>query len=242
MQSIQTASSRPTFLSTDVAMVERTTKHLIVFDIDDTLTRSMSIDEELFVRAITEVLGIENINSDWSTYRNVTDSGVIEEITGGDVGKVAAVRDRFVTLLTSKSRTEPFREVPGAKRMLKTLRHHAGFECALATGAWRESALIKLHSAELGIDGLPLATCGDSPRREEIVQMALERAQAQYHLPPETPVTLVGDRPWDLQTATSLQLHFVGVGQKSGAEQAIGDFTDVDGFLELAVRAPARSY
>ena len=210
-------------------------KRLVVFDIDDTLTRSMSIDERLFVRATKEALGIENINPDWSTYRNVTDSGIIEEIVEDHEcnGDVTAVRDRFMALLRSESQAKPFQEVPGARRMLQTLRQHPDFECALATGAWRESALIKLRSAGFEIDGLPLATCDDSPQRKEIVQVAIERAGSQYHLSPDTPVTLIGDRLWDLQTATTLQLHFVGVGQKSGAKHAVEDFTDVDSFLKL---------
>ncbi|MEK0325690.1 MAG: hypothetical protein QQN63_08295, partial [Nitrosopumilus sp.] len=66
-----------------------------------------------------------------------------------------------------------------------------------------------------------------------IVQVAIEHAGSQYHLFPDTPVTLIGDRLWDLQTATTLQLHFVGVGQKSGAKHAVEDFTDVDSFLKL---------
>jgi len=96
--------------------------------------------------------------------------------------------------------------------MLSVLREHPDFECALASGAWRESVLLKTRSAGLVIEGLPLATSDDSSQREEIVQMSIERAQSQYHLPADTLVTLVGDGPWDFQVATNLKHHFVGIG------------------------------
>ena len=218
-------------------------KRLIVFDVDDTLTRTMSVDEVLFVRAAQEVLEVENINTDWSAYRNVTDAGIIAEIIKRHGGEVDSVRDRFVTLLRAECRVAPdkFREVPGAKRMLSKLRQDPKFECSLATGAWRESALIKLRHAGLEIDGVPLATCDDSPQREEIVRVSIERARTQYHLPSDTLVTLVGDAPWDVQVATNLGYHFVGIGRQRlgecGAKHVIEDFTDVDRFLELVAQA-----
>ncbi len=119
--------------------------------------------------------------------------------------------------------------------MLLVLREHPDFECAVATGSWRESALLKIRSAGLVIEGLPLATCDDSSEREQITQVSIERAQSQYHFPPDTPVTLVGDAPWDVQVATNLQLHFVGIGGQRllecGAKHVIEDFTGVEGFL-----------
>ncbi len=119
--------------------------------------------------------------------------------------------------------------------MLSLLRGHPDFEYSVATGSWRESALLKIRSAGLVVEAL--ATCDDSPQREQIVQMSIERAQSQYHLPVSTPVTLVGDAPWDVQVANSLHFHFVGIGGQRllecGAKHVIEDFTDVDRFLEL---------
>ena len=63
------------------------------------------------------------------------------------------------------------------------------------------------------------------------------------NLPPDTPVTLVGDGPWDVQVATTLGHHFVGIGSdrqrllECGAKHVLEDFTDVEGFLELVVRS-----
>ena len=227
-------------------------KHLVVFDLDGTLAATREPDGELFVRAVYEVIGIKGIDTDWSVYRHATDSGILAEIIEGYKDRparsqeVRAVQNRFVTLLKAESSTAPskFREVPGAGRMLSILRQHANFEYAVATGSWRETALIKLRAVGLDIDGLPLATCDDSVRREGIVQSAIEKATAQYNLPNPLKVTSVGDGVWDVQTATRLGLPFIGIAsgsqatrlRRAGAEHVIEDFTDLEGFLDLLSR------
>jgi len=219
-------------------------KRLVVFDLDGTLTLTREPDERLFAQSIKEVLGIKSINTDWTSYRNVTDIGVVAELIErhGLQQTVQSVQDRFIALLRSELDVTPgkCREVPGAARMLSVLREHPDFECSVASGAWRESVLLKTRSAGLVIEGLPLATCDDSPQREQIVQMSIERARSQYNLPSDTPVTLVGDAPWDVQVATKLQLHFVGIGGQRllefGAKHVIEDFTDVERFLELVAQ------
>ncbi len=218
-------------------------KRLVVFDLDGTLTLTGNFDGELFVQALKEALGIENVNADWTTYRSVTDAGVTAEIIerNGLGQTVQSVQDHFLALLRSKLAETPCREVPGAIEMLALLHEHPDFEYSVATGSWRESALLKMRSAGLAIEGLPMATCDDFPQRERITRKSIERACSQYHFPPDTPVTLVGDAPWDVQVATNLQLHFVGIGGQSllecGAKHVIEDFTDVDRFLELVVQS-----
>ena len=53
---------------------------LAVFDIDGTLVQSLAVDEACFVRAFAEVLGIEDIDTDWAHYDHVTDDGVTNQI------------------------------------------------------------------------------------------------------------------------------------------------------------------
>ena len=40
--------------------------HLVMFDIDGTLTETMKVDEECFVRSFEDVFGFVNIDTDWS--------------------------------------------------------------------------------------------------------------------------------------------------------------------------------
>ena len=42
--------------------------HLVMFDIDGTLTETMKVDEECFVRSFKDVFGFADINTDWSHY------------------------------------------------------------------------------------------------------------------------------------------------------------------------------
>ena len=218
-------------------------KRLVVFDVDGTLTLTAHSHDEVFVQGVRDALGIENIHTDWTTYRTVTDAGVAAEIIerNGLRGTVQSVHDHVIALLESDLAKTPCREVPGATRVLSVLREHSDFECAIASGAWCKSVLLKTRSAGLVIEDLPLATSDDSSQREEIVQMSIERAQAQYRLSTDTPVTLVGDGVWDFQVAAHLGHHFVGIGGQRllecGAKHVIDDFTDVDGFLELVVQA-----
>ena len=53
--------------------------HLVMFDIDGTLIESYDIDEQCFLAAIDEVLGIQ-IDSRWERYPHVTDAGILDEI------------------------------------------------------------------------------------------------------------------------------------------------------------------
>ena len=53
--------------------------HLIIFDIDGTLTETMKIDEECFVRSFKEVFGFADIDTDWSHYPHTTDSSIFHE-------------------------------------------------------------------------------------------------------------------------------------------------------------------
>lgn len=224
-------------------------KRLIVFDVDGTLTLTMELDAELYVEAVKQVLGVDGVSTDWSTYENITDAGVTAELIGRHFDRPAerpeihAVRDRFVALMTSTLANSPgrCRSLPGASQILSTLRAHPRFECAVATGAWRASALLKLRCAGLTITGLPIATADDSPEREGILTTALTRAQEAYGRRAWTDVVLVGDGVWDLRAANAVGWRFLGVGRgahalslrQAGARRVIEDFTDVERVLTL---------
>lgn len=47
---------------------------LVIFDIDGTLTATMKADEECLVRALAEVCGFGEVDTDWSRYKHVETS------------------------------------------------------------------------------------------------------------------------------------------------------------------------
>lgn len=52
--------------------------HLVMFDIDGTLTETIKVDEECFVRSLEQVFGFTDIDADWSHYAYATDSGILQ--------------------------------------------------------------------------------------------------------------------------------------------------------------------
>jgi len=61
---------------------------LVMFDIDGTLTETMKVDEECLVRSFVEVFGFTDIETDWSHYPHVTDSGIFHEVYAPFAGTV----------------------------------------------------------------------------------------------------------------------------------------------------------
>ncbi|MCY3773279.1 MAG: hypothetical protein OXG98_14835 [Gemmatimonadetes bacterium] len=60
--------------------METTTKIAAIFDIDGTLVESSGFEDELYVAAVRDVLGNVCIRERWSTYRHVTDTGILRQI------------------------------------------------------------------------------------------------------------------------------------------------------------------
>jgi hypothetical protein len=55
--------------------------HLILFDIDGTLTRTCAADSACFIRAVSEELSLSGVESDWNRYRHVTESCIVTELS-----------------------------------------------------------------------------------------------------------------------------------------------------------------
>ncbi len=190
-------------------------EHAVLFDIDGTLLQSAAVDDALYRQAVRAVLGDVRLRATLHDYEAVTDSGVLAEILrdnriAGD--PLDDVRSVFVTLLQQHVEANgPFIEVSGASRFLQTLEQSRKHAIALATGGWRESAMLKLDSAGLSWDRFPLATSNDHHERTSIMQIALARLGDAF----ET-VTYYGDGPWDRDACAVLGWNFVPVGAELG--------------------------
>lgn len=57
-----------------------TEKTAVIFDIDGTLVESSGFEDDVYISAIGDVLGDVCIRKEWSTYRHVTDTGVLRQI------------------------------------------------------------------------------------------------------------------------------------------------------------------
>jgi phosphoglycolate phosphatase-like HAD superfamily hydrolase len=220
-------------------------ERLLIFDIDGTLCDTNAVDDECFLGAAGELLGLDPGVLDWQPSPHVTDSGIARylwETHRGrlpDEAEIAAFRDRFVTILESELRRTPSRlaEIAGAAALIERL-GSTRWDVAIATGGWGRSARLKLAVAGIP-DRWLLASSDDSPDRVEIFRLAWQRA-AERSGTSYARTVLVGDGLWDLQVAKALGWPLVGVahGEKAeilrrgGALAVVEDFRDVDGFLE----------
>jgi phosphoglycolate phosphatase-like HAD superfamily hydrolase len=218
---------------------------LLIFDIDGTLCDTNAVDDECFLRAAGEMLGLDPGTLDWGASPHVTDAGIARylwETHRGrlpDEAEIASLLDRFVTILEGEIRWSPsrFSVMAGAAELIERL-GPAGWDMAIATGGWGRSARLKLAVA--GLPGGRLLSCSDdSTDRVEIFRLAYQRAAEQRGAGYARTV-LVGDGLWDLHVAQSLGWPLIGVARgekaerlrRSGAAAVVADFRNVDGFLE----------
>jgi phosphoglycolate phosphatase-like HAD superfamily hydrolase len=216
---------------------------LVIFDIDGTLTQTMKADEECFVRSLAEVCGIRDVDTDWSRYKHATDSGIFHEIHQARIGQppspleVSQFRQHFVGLLARVSSEAAFAAVPGASLLLSRLADSAEHRVALATGAWRDSARLKMASAGLCYDDYPEASSDDAFDRESIIRLSMRRAAERYGGCSTT--IYVGDSVWDARACRGVGIPFIGVAVDGratrlvaeGAVRVLPDLSDADLFL-----------
>jgi phosphoglycolate phosphatase-like HAD superfamily hydrolase len=183
--------------------------HLVMFDIDGTLTETMKVDEECFIRSFKDVFGFADIDTDWSHYRRTTDSGIFHDVFTSRVGRspaaqeVSRFRQHFIQLLAAVSSQSPFAPVAGADRLLSRLAQGGSHRVSLATGGWCDSARLKMASAGMCFDDHPAASADDALDRESIMRLSKQRAAERYGESFACTV-YVGDGVWDARACRSV--------------------------------------
>lgn len=220
---------------------DRTT---VIFDVDGTLVQTMALEAECYVATCKKYFAVADVDTDWTNYRSTTDPGVAIELHERHWGRsptsleLRSFHDLLVKQLRNETACNPAqsRETPGASRLLAVLKERPEFNVAIATGAWREPIEIKLAAAGLAIGDFPLVSADDAIDRAAIVSLA-QRSVAQS----SAKCILVGDGVWDVMTARTLNIAFLGVGNgeqaerlhSAGAKHVVGDFQDIDAIFEL---------
>lgn len=227
---------------------------LVIFDLDGTLTREDGVDADCYLQALADEFGIEGINIKWAEYPHATDSCIFPEIVRKHLSRPPTAEDRrrfqrrFATLLGEGLLADPtrFSQMPGAAAMLEWLAEDARWRAAVATGAFHASAIFKLEKAGIDPANLPLASADDAVAREDIVRLAIARASRTYKEERFEEIVSVGDAPWDVWTAQTLGLPFVGINgdqrdpgrlRRLGATQVLPDFADLAAFRRALAAA-----
>ena len=197
-----------------------TKKNLIVFDIDDTLTKSE--DQHLF--AYTQAMkdfGITEINENWKGYTHHTDSHILKENYERNFKDAFSFSfiDRFEAKMAAYMlESKKVEEIKGAKAVIEYLLTETEYAISMATGSLLKPAFIKLNQARIKIDEQLVVGANSIYDREGIVTEAIKRAEAFYQVEKFEHIISVGDGLWDLQTARNLGVHFIGIGMKNYAD------------------------
>lgn len=219
--------------------------HLVMFDIDGTLTASFEYDKECFVSAIRDVLDTEDVDSDWSNYRHVSSTGITMEAIERHTGKAASEEDikkvESSLMLHLEQRykecRDDFVEVPGAKLMLDELKKKDNIAISLATGCWADEARFKLNHSGFNISSVPMASSNDAIAREDILKASLQKAKESNGIKEFRSVTYIGDGIWDLNSALKLAFNFIGIGERlrplkgNGLRHFHENYMDIDAFI-----------
>lgn len=228
---------------------------LAIFDIDGTLTATNDVDSDGFLKSVSGLLGDAAISTDWQSYPEVTDQSLFEHLCRHRLGRIPTpdeircAQEALVAYFATVFAMSPaaFAAIRGAAQFVRALEKRPDWRVVLATGAWECSAKFKLRAVGLG--HLPLVACDSAATRAEIVQKGIELSSRSVR--GFERIVLIGDAPWDLATARTLHLPFVGVASgdrrevliQQGASHVLSDFSDNDTAMEAleASREPKGS-
>jgi phosphoglycolate phosphatase-like HAD superfamily hydrolase len=211
--------------------------NLAVFDIDGTLTKTQGLCDGPFVAAIRSVVGAD-VETDWSLYPDVTDSGITHAIFDRALGRgpteeeLRRVRTHYLAAIDAADIRA--HAMPGAPTVLRRVAEQ-GWAVAIATGNWAPAAQRKLRWCGIEWDGVPMATADDAKGRADILRTAIARAG------PARRVVYLGDAPWDQAAARAAGTGFVRVGPKVfPAEHSIPHYEDLEAVLAAVDSAAHR--
>lgn len=127
--------------------------------------------------------------------------------------------------------------MPGASRLVESLRCREGVLVGLLTGNWREGAWLKLARCGLDHHFRFGAFAEDGGQRSDLVPVALRRAAEYSGVSPDGPCWVVGDTPHDIACGREHNLNTLGVAtgpydmaalRASGATAVIASLSDFE--------------
>lgn len=212
-------------------------QHLIVLDIDDTLTNSENKHTDALLFAMKH-FGIENIDTDWRNYKHATDSYIFsvnyenthhKKFTFNLIEEFEQVMTQRFLELTDTT------EIKGAKNMVDYIMNETNYGVCFATGSIRKPGLLKLVQADINFKEEVLSASNEIFTREEIVKTSIEKAKKYYKVDNFEHIISCGDGLWDVTTAKNLGVHFLGVNNKNlsdfkkmNVQYHIADWTEFD--------------
>lgn len=191
--------------------------NLIIFDIDDTLTKSEFQHQLAYVNTMKE-FGFKVINEEWKTYAHHTDSFILKEnyLQNFDNTFDFTFIDGFEKRMTKILESLPaVSEIEGAKEAVAYFSRRNDYAICFATGSLLQPALLKLNQAEFVYHPALVTGSNQHFKREEILEQSIQKAKVHYNIRSFRNIISVGDGIWDLKTARNLGVYFLGIGMKN---------------------------
>ncbi len=206
-------------------------KKLILFDIDKTLVDEMVRDGNPWPLAFESVYGINcpitisQANSQGMTHKQIAieslkKNGLKEDEILKKLDLFIETLEKFYRKSLENGKISLFPKIPELLQKLSNEKYILG----LITGNTRIIAFAKLKKA--GID--KFFTIGgfgdDSANREELIELALDRAKEKYSFQFDSKkVFVIGDTPKDISAAEKFHLQTIGVATGLYSKQNLSD-------------------
>lgn len=193
--------------------------HLVIFDIDGTLTNTNHLDHYCYFKAFSALYQQDVMQQKWEDFRHFTDSNITQEMferilqRDPQPEEIEQLKAAVCALYDQYLETEKnwFAEVPGAREFVSELNRHPDVAVAFATGCWQCTAAYKLQVAEIPYQPAVLAHADEHIRREDIMQQAVHKAIAHYQTAAFSRITYFGDGIWDYHTCQKLNVPLIGI-------------------------------
>jgi phosphoglycolate phosphatase-like HAD superfamily hydrolase len=206
---------------------------LVLFDIDGTLVSDGGAAREAYAFALEKVYGYRTDLRRYD-FSGRTDPQITHMVLGDaclPAGEIdAAMPSLWEHYLAALERAAPgrVRVLPGVRALLETLAADERVTLGLLTGNIEPGARIKLGSAALN-DFFPFGAFGsDSPRREELPPIAVERAsRLNGHRFKGRDVVIIGDSIYDIRCGVPHSATTIAVASgKTAAERLLAENPD----------------
>lgn len=217
--------------------------NLFLIDIDSTLVDSEQLGAECYTQAVRDVMGI-HIDADWSTYNNVTDAGVLDEIIIRFQIKEnrslihRQVEKRYLELIKEHLGEKPaeISQIQGAREFIEQMRQREDTHVAIATGGWESAARLKLRAAGIDVSDMTFTSSSDAMSRTEIMALAAFRAKQDSGMSFDRRVVF-GNGEWNKNASMELGYDFVAVGNSVQHHNHIPDLIHYQAaFSQLALQ------
>lgn len=215
---------------------------LAIFDIDGTLTKTNAVDNDCYIQATQHCIDKGFKVFEEESFTHFTDSSILVELYQKYKNRLPSTTElntfkTFYLDLLKKSHAQDstcFEAIVGANEVIPFLVSR-GWQVALATGCWAESAQLKLSLSGVDVGNTFISTASNALTRHEIMQNAINHIDAKNKTKNFEHIVYIGDGIWDYKTCALMQVPFVGIEAEGNKhkQKLLGDFLLLSDYLNL---------